>query len=1149
MKTLPLFREPAPKSDGEMLGALNRRRWMQLMGASTALASAGCRYQQAVIQPFAYRPDGYIPGESVLQSALCEIGGIARSLVSSVNDGRPIKVDGNALHPMAFSSQPKTAAGPILTALGGKHDDPVSADKGGEKSDPPERPIYGSSGSTSLVQALTLQMYDPDRSRDVMMKVDSEAGSRMEKASLAQFQAALAKLTAEGDSVFSGQGAGLAILSEPSSSPTLARLKQALVEKFPSLGLYEFAAVNQDAVKIGTKQLFGQTLVPFYHFDKAEVVLALDSDPFGADLHAPEFSRDFMKMRDVEQRGAMSRLWSVGSCMNVTAAMADERLPLATSKVEAFLASLDEALSQEAMPLSPDPAAGPAEAFMAALVHDLKANAGKAIVVVGENQPPAVHALAWKINRQLEAIGSTVSLLPSTDPVGGGSLASLQSLVADCGSGKVKALFVLGGNPVFAAPASFEVGKAIAKLPFSAHLGLYVDETARLCQWHVNQTHCLEDWTDGRTLDGTWCIGQPSINPLFGGLSTSQMLAMLAGSFSENAEIPSSESLVKTTAELDRSKWQKALHDGFVEGTAAEPASPQIANSDLGIVEGEWVAKKKPSPDAAEVVFIPGAVYDGSFANSGWLQELPDPTTKMTWGNAAIMSPTTAIAWGLRQNQMVSIALEAGTLKLPVHLVPGTAAGVIAIAYGYGRTEAGRVGGSSRPAIRCNPVGVDVNLVRTANSWYFAPASVQGTVTYDEIATTQEHHYLDTLSLSVVNERVPRLAREGDLVNFLAYAAAHPSDHGSDGHGSDGHAGVDPAASGMLVVTDAKAAAKKIGGKSGSEDAGDDDGHGENHAADGHGGHGHGAHGWPPQPGHHYPNIDLTPGPAYFESPKWAMSIDLNKCTGCSVCVTACQAENNVMVVGKPEVLKGREMHWIRIDRYFLPRDVAQLTSTDPQQELYDNPKVVMQPVTCHHCEKAPCEQVCPVAATVHSDEGLNDMVYNRCIGTRYCGNNCPYKVRRFNYFNYSNAVTFLKYPDALAGLDGAKRIPEGDLHLRGLMMNPEVTIRSRGVMEKCTFCVQRIQNGKIKARNEGRNFRNGDFKDGEITTACQDACPTGAIVFGDASVKNTQVAKDFESPRAYAMLGELNVVPRLKYLARVRNPHPWLAAAELANA
>lgn len=1100
MKSLPLVKE-ADSSRDDVVDGVSRRRWLQLMGASTALgaAAAGCRYEQEVIQPFARRPEGYVPGVPVKKSALCEIGGLGRSLVATVFDGRPVKVDGNEL----LKSQ--------------------------------------SGGTTSLVQAITLGMYDPDRSRSVVSRLAAGAG---ENSNWEMFKAAVEKQFSEGGAGLAGDGAGLAVLSAPTSSPTVLRLKSGLLSKYPGAKWYDYAPLNQDSVKTAAKQLFGETLVPRYQFAEAKVILALDSDPFGRDLSAPEYSRDFMAGRDVEANGEMSRLWSVGSMMNGTAALADERMPLPTSSVGLFLADLEAAVSGK--PLESD---SEQAKFLAALAKDLRENSGKAVVVVGDQQPAEVHVRAMRLNVALGAIGSTVVMQPAEELTEGGSLASLEALSSTIDAGQVKGLLVLGANPVYASPGDLDIGAKIAKVPFSVHLGLYDDETSAKCKWHVNQAHCLESWTDARSADGTYLLGQPAIEPLFGGKSVIELLSLLMGV--EQAP----EELIQETVALSGKSWEKALHDGFVIGSEVQPSTAEAGTVQLPAVEGDWQDTKVPPAKNAELVFAEGVLYDGSFANNGWLQELPDPITKLTWGNAAIMSQQTATAWGLKQNQVANIATDIGSLSLPVHVVPGTAAGTVVVSIGYGRREAGRIGGSSKPAIRTKPVGVDAYSVRSADAWFYRSAGVQGSSTVEEVATTQEHHYVDTLSLSVVNERVPRLAREGSLDSYLAYVAAH----GEGGHGEDTHvetADVESGdaahehagdehheSTGELVQTAVGMNAMEYGSQPGIQE-------GAPRTAQQTAEEAHHHHSWPELGGHHYPNFDLTPGPAYYDSPKWAMTIDLNKCTGCSACVTACQAENNIAIVGKPEVIRGRELHWIRVDRYFLPRYEAGTELSDPveAQKLYENPKVVFQPVTCHHCEKAPCETVCPVAATVHSDEGLNDMVYNRCIGTRYCGNNCPFKVRRFNYHNYSNAVTFLRYPDALASLDGARRIPEGDVKLMGLGMNPEVSIRSRGVMEKCTFCVQRIQAGKINARNEGRSFRNGDFQDGEVTTACQDVCPTSAIVFGDASKVESQVGQLFSNPRSYAMLNELNIIPRLKYLARVRNPHPDLVPAGAAE-
>lgn len=1085
MKTLPQVHENKSSENEVQNGGVSRRRWMQLMGASTALAAAGCRYEQESIVPHVRRPEGYIPGEPVKQSALWEIGGQGRSVLATIFDGRPIKLDGNA--------------------------------KFYNSSDNPNKV----SGSDALTQAVILDLYDPDRSRGVKQKVKRS----LVASNLETFAEKVKTVFSENAS-----GEGVAILSQPTSSASVAAMKKKLLANHPKISWCDFSPVNDDNVLMGTKAAFGKTVRPFYKFENADAILCLDSDPFGSDLNATEYSKAYSKTRDVDHRETMSRLWAVGSQMTLSAGMADERLPLASSKVAAFLADLYAVLSG-------DQASGAKEndlLFLNCLAEDLKQNNGKAVVVVGDCQPAAVHALACKVNELLGAFGKTVEFA-SADDVGEGSLANAKSFVDSLGG--AKAVFVLGGNPVYDFPTNWKFQDVLSKVPFSAHLSDREDETSRVTSWHVNQAHPLEYWSDARSLDGTLLIGQPSVNKLFGGLSVVEMLSVLTGHPVKDA----GQAAVKEVVGADDKKWNRSVCDGFVQDSASKPVSVSVSGKVDYTAEGGWGGASDGDLGSVEVSFVQGSVYDGRFANNGWLQEVPDPISKICWGNAVLINPNTAKAWGINQNQIVSVTVGKSGIKLPAHIVPGVAQGTVAIAYGYGRTYAGRVGGSIDRANKADVVGASVAPIRDENNWHFVSAKIKPTLTYEEIATTQEHYYdVDTtqgrISAEIVNNRVPKVAREGTFDSNLAssyvkFKEDHP-EHSDDAHSGDGHEKAD----------DHKKDEKHTA-KAGENKSDEKDGRG---AEDSHGGHG--LEHWPKVSGHHFDHPDLTPGPDYFPSPKWSMTIDLNKCFGCNGCVVACQAENNIAVVGKPEVLVGRELHWIRIDRYFLPRDPMNMNS-DLSQADYNNPKVVMQPVTCTHCEKAPCEQVCPVAATTHSVDGLNDMVYNRCIGTRYCGNNCPFKVRRFNYHNYSNAVTFISYPDALASLDGARRQPVEDTKLQGLAMNPEVSVRSRGVMEKCTFCVQRIQNGKIKARREGRNFRRGEFIEGEITTACQDACSSDAIQFGDASIESSAVAKAGKNIRNYEMLEELNLKSRLRYLARVRNPHPKLTGALLKAA
>jgi molybdopterin-containing oxidoreductase family iron-sulfur binding subunit len=599
-------------------------------------------------------------------------------------------------------------------------------------------------------------------------------------------------------------------------------------------------------------------------------------------------------------------------------------------------------------------------------------------------------------------------------------------------AGKVDTLIVLGGNPLYTAPADLNFAEAFKKAATRIHLGLYRDETARQCAWHLPQAHFLESWADARAYDGTYSVVQPLIEPLHGGVSAIELAALLAG-----IESPKGYDLVRQTFQKIagpgwESKWAMTLREGILDKSESPAATPPIVQQPSKPPAEKAAAT--PANSQLEIVFCrSAAVYDGRYANNGWLQELPDPMTKLTWDNAALVSPATAAKLGIAHGAVVRLTFGGRTVQMPAYVMPGQAAGSVAVALGYGRTAAGKVGGSKADDVP--PVGVDVYCLRTTAAMDFGTGlSVEPTGREHRLALTQDHHAIDTVGLSSRAERLGELIREQTLADHKE----HPD------------------------------AVK--------------------HAV-------------------HHPPLESLWNEHEYGPHRWGMTIDLSKCIGCNACVVACQSENNVPVVGKDRVLAGREMHWIRVDRYF--------------QGEPDNPRSVHQVVACHHCENAPCEQVCPVAATVHSHEGLNDMVYNRCVGTRYCSNNCPYKVRRFNYFNYHK------------DLEGHEK------EVLKLIYNPEVTVRSRGVMEKCTYCVQRIQATKIIAKNAGR-----PIADGEIRTACQQVCPAQAIEFGDLADPASRVAKARAAGRAYEMLAELNVKPRTSYLARIRNPNPELEEA-----
>ncbi|MEO6600554.1 MAG: 4Fe-4S dicluster domain-containing protein, partial [Polyangiaceae bacterium] len=681
--------------------------------------------------------------------------------------------------------------------------------------------------------------------------------------------------------------------------------------------------------------------------------------------------------------------------------------------------------------------------FLDAVAADLLANVGKSVIVPGSHQPAEVHALAARLNAVLGNVGRTVFYTEDEDAEELSDVLALKSLTEELNAGTVEALLVLGGNPVFSAPADLTFGDALAKAKTSIHLSLYEDETSLRSTWHLPAAHYLESWGDGRAWNGTISIVQPLIAPLHGGKTALELVAMFAG----NAQ-PDALALVRSVhPELAAEHaWRKALASGVIDGTTAAHVEPQLkplgkisfSESELGGLGG--------GNGKLELVFATDPkIIDGRFANNAWLQELPESMTKLTWDNAVMISPRTAKELGVKDADSVTLNVGSRQVTLLALIAPGHADGSLRITLGHGRMAAGHVGGLVSESI--DPVGANAYAIRAVDAYEIANGvSVQshGTVTY-RVSSTQDIYTVGEIGQQGTQERLPQLVREGTLEEFKK----------------------DPKFVAEIVE--------------------------------------------------HNPLLSLWVPPVSYDGHKWGMSIDLNKCTGCSSCVTACQAENNIPVVGKENVAKGREMLWLRVDRYY---------KGEPE-----DPEVAFQPIPCQQCENAPCEQVCPVGATMHSHEGLNDMVYNRCIGTRYCSNNCPYKVRRFNFYNY-NLDTI--------GITPFTPTDDPKAKVKAMVFNPEVTVRSRGVMEKCTFCVQRIQNTKIKAKNVKRVI-----EDGEIKTACQQTCPTGAIVFGDLNDGKAEVTGLQRLPRSYALLGELNNKPRVQYLARIKNPNPALTPAE----
>ncbi|QDU91618.1 Tetrathionate reductase subunit B precursor [Pirellulimonas nuda] len=1004
-----------PVAASELPEGVSRRRWMQLMGASFALASvAGCRWETEKIAAFTNRPEGYIPGATERYATNFEWAGAPRHVVVTKFDQRPIKIEGNALHPASLG------------------------------------------GTDTYTQAATLSLYDPDRSTYVLQRDQRETFQR----SWAEFDAYLKEMLA----TLGPDADGLAVLMPPTSSLAIHDAMDRLAERSSGVRFYQYSPLARNAELAGAELAFERPLRTHHRFENAKVIATFDADPLVDGAQAVRLAREFAASRD--PNGQMSRLYSVESQYSVTGASADHRLPVRSCEIAGVLGEVRDMLAAGKVAEQTDPKLSDRAKFIQVMASDLQAAGTGACVIVGPGQPAAAHAIGHEINSLLGALGSTVELTEEPGPKA--KAGTLADLVGDIMAVRVSALVIVGGNPIYDAPANLDVAEALAKAPHSIHLSYYDNETSRACQWSLPEAHPLEVWGDAAAWDGTIGVCQPMIDPLTGGRSALELLTILGDEDFPNAEQLVREAIASRVGGGDESMWRTLLHDGVLADSAQETVS--------GLTPKKGV---KADPNAAgegpEVVFTrSSSTYDGCLANNGWMQELPDFITKLTWDNAAIMSPATAAEFNAKQGEVVSIKVGLATVEAPTFILPGQADGSIGLALGYGRTAAGHVGGLIKEAggkgtspfvngiggrwelfrAAANPVGVNVYPLRSSNAaggsmGFVGGVEVKHAGRSYPLATTQDHFTIDTLGLEAIGQRVGELVREGSHAEYKE----HPD------------------------------FAKHRG-----------------------------AHVAPEE------ETQLWNALTHDDNRAWGMSIDLNKCVGCNACIVACQSENNVPIVGKDQVARGREMHWIRVDRYF--------KGFDPETGKYAaQPEVAFQPVACMHCEMAPCEQVCPVAATVHSDEGLNDMVYNRCIGTRYCSNNCPFKVRRFNYFHYTGYLE------------------EANNELMKLVMNPEVTVRSRGVMEKCTYCTQRISAARIDAKNQGRPIR-----DGEIVTACQQVCPSAAIEFGDLNDKQSRVRKAHDDPRSYGMLAELRVKPRTAYLARVRNPHPLLAPPEPAD-
>jgi len=946
-----------PENASEFTDPEGRRTFLKLMGASLALAGlSGCaKPPEEKIVPYVRQPEEFVPGRPLYYATAMPLSGVASGLLVESHMGRPTKVEGNPEHPASL-------------------------------------------GATDVfAQASVLTLYDPDRSQVV-----SNAGR------ISTWSAFLNVVRAEIEKQRVTRGAGLRILTETVTSPALAAQIRALLAQFPATRWHQYEPAGRHSARAGALLAFGQYADARYDFSKANVVLSLDADFLSEGPGHLRYTREFMARRRVRgAKGEMNRLYAIESTPANTGTVADHLLRVKARDVESFARAAYDLIHKVSATQAPPPASlGENQEWIELADGDLLRHYGACLVVPGEHQSPEAHALAHAMNHGLGNVGKTVFYTEPVEASPVDQFASLRELTSDMAAGRVQFLLILGGNPVYTTPADIPFREALQRVPQRAHCGLYEDETSGECQWHVPESHYLESWGDTRAFDGTVTIQQPLIAPLYGGKSHHEVLAAFTENPSKTAyEIVREYWRARLAGDFEKA-WRRAVHDGVVPGTAA--AAKKVTLKPL-----PPPTHAKPDSLGAEVIFRPDpCLYDGQFANNGWLQELPKPLTKLVWDNAALMSDRMAGQLRARNEDMVGLKLEGRAVRAPVFVTPGHPQDSVTLYLGGGRARGGRVAPGH---------GFNANLVRVSTAPWIAAGLTGAALGHDyKLTTTQHHHSINTRD---VRSRIDLLVREGTLAAYNANPKF------------------------VQEMEHAPAQLPTL---------------------------------YPPHP---------------YEGHAWGLAVDLNACTGCNSCVIACQAENNIPIVGKKEVERGREMHWMRIDRYY--------------KGGLDDPETVHHPVMCQHCENAPCEVVCPVAATVHSDEGLNDMVYNRCVGTRYCSNNCPYKVRRFNFFQYQDYETAVLQ----------------------MLHNPDVTVRSRGVMEKCTYCVQRINAARIEAARENRPIR-----DGEVVTACQQACPAEAIVFGDINDKSSRVSKLRAETLHYGILTELNTRPRTTYLAKLKN-------------
>jgi len=980
---------------------LSKRDFLKLMGASMALAGVGltgCRRPPSFLVPLTKGIEWTIPGKFLYYATAMPTRFGAIPLIATTSDGRPTKLEGNPMHP------------------------------------------YSNGATSAFAQASVLDLYDPNRTKSI-----KKDGASTDAATFDTFLAEVRQ------KAIASNGAGLAVLAEMTNSPSRDRMRAELQKQFPQLVWAEYEPLAASEAKAATAVAFGNDVQVRPNFIEADVILALDSDFLDSSETGPSYAVDFYARRKPDQESRdMNRLYVVENHYTTTGGLADHRLRVRASDIGAFLA----AISVEVAAISSNSAlasvaakfpAGPVafdKVWVTECAKDLVRAKGHALVLVGNQQPAPVQALAYALNEALGANGTTlIGYSSKAEPP-----ATIEDLAAAIQNKAVETLIILGGNPAYNAPANVAFGDLISSVPSTLHLSLYEDETSKRCNWILPAAHYLETWSDVRSFDGTHTSIQPMILPLWDGLAELDILAQLAGRTKpEGPEIvrETFQEKVSTTGGALDSAWNEYVRTGFL----ADSANPKTALTFNPGAVSSLIATYQPSPaDGAELVFLKStSVDDGRYANNSWLQETPDFVTKLTWDNAALISPADADKLGVKDGDMLEVSAGETRLECAALVAPGHADDSISIALGYGRKDVSAL---------MQGVGFDAYPLRTATTPRFRKGiAVKATrgPKY-KLARPQEHQSMEGRDLF----------REGTLERFTKNPT-FALNMGMDAH-------------------------------------------------------------LPPE-------ISLYKNPLFqpeqLSKEQWAMTVDLNVCNGCNACLVACQSENNVPVVGKDQVIRGRDMAWIRIDRYF----------ASPESSL-ENPEMVAQMITCQHCENAPCETVCPVNATVHSEDGLNLMAYNRCIGTRYCANNCPWKVRRFNYFDYNQRPIDKLYFGPLA--------PKGMADSLKMSKNPNVTVRMRGVMEKCTFCIQRIEEAKIARTVKAGASDKSKTPVPAFKTACQQACPSEAIVFGDENNLDRLVSKLRKDPRGFTMLKYVNARPRITYLARIKNPNPAMPGADL---